>query len=277
MHLRSLLQGTPRPLVMGVLNVTPDSFSDGGRFVSREAALNAVADMVEAGVDIVDIGGESTRPGAEPVPEAVERERVLPVVEAVAGRFDVAISLDTSTPSIMRDGVAMGASLINDVRALSRPGALQAAAATEAMVCLMHMQGEPGTMQEAPAYGNVVSEVRAFLAKAADRAMEAGVARDRLILDPGFGFGKTGEHNLALLRQLKAVDVEGLPLLVGLSRKRLIGELTGRPVGQRLAGSLALALVAVQRGARIVRVHDVPETVDALRIWQAISEDEREG
>lgn len=272
MHLRSLLEGTSRPLVMGVLNVTPDSFSDGGRFMSRDAALRAVEDMIAAGVDLVDVGGESTRPGAEPVAESVERDRVLPIVEAVAARFDVVISLDTSTPSVMRDGVAAGASLINDVRALRRPGALQAAARTDAMVCLMHMQGEPGSMQDAPAYGSVVAEVRSFLAGAADRALAAGIERQRLILDPGFGFGKTTEHNLQLLRELSAVGVDGLPLLVGLSRKRLIGALTGRPVGARLAGSLALALLAAQRGARIIRVHDVPETVDVLRILQAVSE-----
>jgi len=270
MNLVASLLKMKRPLIMGVLNVTPDSFSDGGRFLSPERALKAVAAMVEQGVDIIDVGGESTRPGALPVPESEEQDRVLPVVASIAERFDVAISLDTSTPSIMREGVRLGASLINDVRSLSRPGALETAAATDAMVCLMHMQGEPSSMQDNPRYDDVVTEVRDYLVAAVRRAEEAGISRDRLILDPGFGFGKTTDHNLSLLRSLQQVTVSGLPLLVGLSRKRLIGDLTGRPVDQRLAGSLALALLAVQRGAAIVRVHDVGPTVDVMKIWSAL-------
>jgi len=273
MNLVANLLKTKRPLIMGVLNVTPDSFSDGGRFLSPDRALKAVAAMVEQGADIIDVGGESTRPGALPVPESEEQDRVLPVVASIAERFDVAISLDTSTPSIMREGVRLGASLINDVRALSRPGALEAAAATDAMVCLMHMQGEPRSMQDNPRYDDVVIEVRNYLAAAVRRAEQAGISRDRLILDPGFGFGKTTDHNLSLLRHLQQITVSGLPLLVGLSRKRLIGELTGRPVDQRLAGSLALALLAVQRGAAIVRVHDVGPTVDVIKIWRALEAD----
>jgi len=270
MNLVASLLKMKRPLIMGVLNVTPDSFSDGGRFLSPERALKAVAAMVEQGVDIIDVGGESTRPGALPVPESEEQDRVLPVVASIAERFDVAISLDTSTPSIMREGVRLGASLINDVRSLSRPGALEAAAATDAMVCLMHMQGEPSSMQDNPRYDDVVAEVRDYLVAAVRRAEEAGITRDRLVLDPGFGFGKSSDHNLSLLRDLQQMTVSGLPLLVGLSRKRLIGELTGRPVDQRLAGSLALALLAVQRGAAIVRVHDVGPTVDVMKMWSAL-------
>ena len=260
------------PVVMGVLNVTPDSFSDGGRFNKPDAALAHAREMLAAGAIIIDVGGESTRPGAEPVSEQQELDRVVPIVEALAADSDALISVDTSTASVMRECAAAGAHLINDVRALSRPGALQAAAQTGLPVCLMHMQGEPGTMQQSPCYDDVVTEVRDYLRSRVAAAVDAGIARQRLLLDPGFGFGKTDAHNLALLNGLPTLASEGLPVLVGLSRKSLIGRLLGREVNERLAGSVALALMAVERGARIVRAHDVAETVDALRLWQALKD-----
>ena len=258
------------PVVMGVLNVTPDSFSDGGRFIGRDAALKHAGAMIAAGAAIIDIGGESTRPGAAPVSIAEELDRVIPVVEAIAAEYDVVISVDTSTPEVMRDSAARGAGLINDVRALQRPGALSAAAATGLAVCLMHMQGEPGTMQQAPVYRDVVSEVRQFLRSRVDACVAAGIRRDLLLLDPGFGFGKNDAHNLALLAALPQLAEDG-PVLAGLSRKSMIGRLLGRPVDDRLIGSVTLALLAAQRGARILRVHDVAETVDALRLLQALN------
>lgn len=258
------------PVVMGVLNVTPDSFSDGGRFTGRDAALKHAGVMIAAGAAIIDIGGESTRPGAEPVSVSQELDRVIPVVESIAAEYDVVISVDTSTPEVMRDSAACGAGLINDVRALQRSGALQAAAATGLAVCLMHMQGEPGTMQQAPAYQDVVADVRQFLCSRVDACVAAGIRRDLLLLDPGFGFGKNDEHNLALLAALPQLAKDG-PVLAGLSRKSMIGRLLGRPVEDRLVGSVTLALLAAQRGARILRVHDVAETVDALRLLQAFN------
>lgn len=258
------------PVVMGVLNVTPDSFSDGGRFIGRDAALKHAGAMITAGAAIIDIGGESTRPGAAPVSVTEELDRVIPVVEAIASEYDVVISVDTSTAEVMRDSAAAGAGLINDVRALQRPGALQAAAATGLAVCLMHMQGEPGTMQQAPVYRDVVAEVRQFLRSRVDACVAAGIQRDLLLLDPGFGFGKNDEHNLALLAALPQLAEDG-PVLAGLSRKSMIGRLLGRPVEDRLIGSVTLALLAAQRGARILRVHDVAETVDALRLLQALN------
>jgi dihydropteroate synthase len=260
-----------RPLVMGVLNVTPDSFSDGGRFLDFEAAIAQAEHMVEAGAAIVDVGGESTRPGAAPVPVEEELARVLPVVRRLA-RLPLVVSVDTSKPEVMQAAVEAGAGLVNDVRALQAPGALEAVAAGGAAVCLMHMRGEPATMQRDPVYGDVVTEVAAFLDARVQACVSAGIAPDRICVDPGFGFGKTLEHNLQLLRALPRLAAGGRPLLVGLSRKSMIGALTGRPVGERLAGGLALALWAVvEGGARIVRTHDVGPTVDALSVWRSAS------
>lgn len=257
------------PRVMGVLNLTPDSFSDGGRWTSRDAALRHARSMVEAGADIIDIGGESTRPGAADVSVEEELQRVIPVIEALHDAFEVTLSIDTSKPEVMRAAVAAGAGLVNDVYGLRRAGALEAAGALGLPVCLMHMQGAPRTMQAAPHYDDVVAEVEAFLLERAAAAEAAGVPRDGIILDPGFGFGKTAAHNLELLRALPRLCAHGYPVLAGLSRKSLLQTLTGRPVEERLAGSLALALAAAHGGASILRVHDVPETVDALRVMAA--------
>lgn len=258
------------PVVMGILNVTPDSFSDGGRFNQRDAALAQARQMVADGAAIIDIGGESTRPGAVPVSPQQELDRVLPVVEALNAELDVVLSLDTSTPAVMTAGAAAGAGLINDVRALTRPGALAAAAATGLPVCLMHTQGEPDVMQDAPSYEDVVAEVEQYLLARLAAAEAAGIARSQLLIDPGFGFGKTDPHNLRLLQELPRLARFGVPLLVGLSRKSLVGRTLSRPVDERLAGSLALAVLAAERGAHIVRVHDVRETVDALRMTRAV-------
>lgn len=273
---RRSLQCGPRvlelsaPVVMGVLNVTPDSFSDGGRFLHPDTALRRAQAMVDDGAAIVDVGGESTRPGAEPVSVDEELERVIPVVEAVSSRLDTVVSVDTSTPEVMRAAVAAGAGMINDVRALRRDGALEAAAETGLPVCLMHMQGEPRTMQRAPRYeDDVVAEVRTFLRGRIQACEQAGIGRDRLLLDPGFGFGKMLAHNLRLLNELGSLD-EGLPLLVGMSRKSMIAGVLERPVDERLAGSLAVAVLAVERGASIIRAHDVRETVDAVRMARAV-------
>lgn len=262
------------PVVMGVLNITPDSFSDGGRWLRDGSAdldeLRRVAEaMVAAGAGILDIGGESTRPGADPVSEQEELDRVIPVVEALADCVDVVLSVDTSTPAVMHLAAEHGAGLINDVRALSRPGALEAAAATKLPVCLMHMQGTPVDMQNRPAYRDVVAEVREYLEGRVQACRDAGIADAQILLDPGFGFGKTVDHNLDLLRNLRNVTDLPFPLVVGLSRKSLIGRLIGRDVGERLAGSLALALLAAQNGASVLRVHDVAQTVDVLRILDA--------
>jgi dihydropteroate synthase len=259
-----------QPVVMGVLNVTPDSFSDGGRFLDPAAAVERALRMVEEGAAIVDVGGESTRPGAAAVSVDVELQRVLPVVERLAARLPVPVSVDSSKPEVMRAVIAAGAAMINDVNSLRAPGALEAVAGSRAAACLMHMQGEPRTMQQAPTYGDVAREVRDFLRQRAAASTAAGIARDRLLLDPGFGFGKTLAHNLALLAQLDLLVAEGLPVLVGLSRKSLIVQITGRPPGQRLSGSLALAALAVMDGAHIVRAHDVAPTVDAIKIAAAL-------
>lgn len=259
-----------RPQVMGILNVTPDSFSDGGRFAARDAALRHAAEMVAAGATLIDVGGESTRPGAQPVSSLEEMERVAPVVEAIAANLDVIISLDTSTPAVMREGARLGAGLINDVRSLRREGALQAAAYTGLPVCLMHMQGEPGVMQRNPQYLDVVAEVREFLAQRMAACAEAGIACERVVLDPGFGFAKTLAHNLSLFRHLPELHSLGRPLLVGVSRKSMIGQALGREVGDRLYGGLALAALAVSQGASILRVHDVAETVDVVRMIDAV-------
>jgi dihydropteroate synthase len=253
---------------MGVLNVTPDSFSDGGRFFDHREALEHAREMLAEGADLIDVGGESTRPGAAPVPEADELERVLPIVAELASEGAL-VSIDTMKPAVMRAAVAAGAVMINDVRALQEPGALQAAAATDAAVCLMHMRGEPRTMQHAPHYGDVIAEVRDFLHARARACEAAGIAADRLVVDPGFGFGKTLEHNLRLLNGLSMLG-DAYPILAGVSRKSSLGALTGRAADERLAASLAGALAAVARGAAIVRVHDVRETIDALKVWQAI-------
>jgi len=264
-----------RPCVMGVLNVTPDSFSDGGDFFGVDRALRHAERMVEAGADILDIGGESTRPGAAPVSVREEIERVVPVIEALSSRVSVPISIDTSKPEVMRVAVNAGAGMINDVRALRRLGALEAAVEARVPVCLMHMQGMPRTMQAAPVYRDVVSEVRDFLRRRIQVCVDAGMAPERMLVDPGFGFGKTLAHNLALLAELAQLCSLGPPVLVGLSRKSMLGALTGKPVAERLAGSLAAAVLAVEQGARLVRVHDVAATVDALRVAWAVRGFER--
>lgn len=258
------------PKVMGILNVTPDSFSDGGRYTAVESALRHAEGMVSAGAAIIDVGGESTRPGAPAVSEAEELDRVVPVIEAIARELDVVISMDTSTPAVMREGARAGAGLINDVRSLRRPGALETAAATDLAICLMHMRGEPGTMQQAPVYADVAGEVGAFLAERVARCEAVGISRQRLVLDPGYGFAKTLEHNLELFRRQAELLAFGLPLLVGVSRKSMIGAVTGRPVEGRLAGGLALAALALAKGAQILRVHDVAETVDVVKMITAV-------
>jgi len=256
------------PCVMGILNVTADSFHDGGR-LDRGAALAHARRMIDEGARIVDVGGESTRPGATPVDEREEIARVVPLVEALANE-DICVSIDTMKPAVMRAALDAGASMINDVRALQAPGALAIVADSNAAVCLMHMQGEPRTMQRAPAYADVVAEVRAFLSRRAHACIDAGIGTDRIVVDPGFGFGKSVAHNLELLRHLDEITTLGHPVLAGLSRKSTIGSITGRDVGDRLAGSVAAALAAALRGARILRVHDVRETADALAVWSAI-------
>jgi dihydropteroate synthase len=259
-----------RPAVMGILNVTPDSFSDGGVFLSPQKALAQALRMAEEGADIIDVGGESTRPGARPVSAREELERVLPVIEALCERIALPISIDTSKPEVMRAAVAAGAGFINDVRALRTAGALELAAQLNVPVCLMHMQGEPRTMQDNPRYDDVVREVGDFLTQRRDACLQAGIPAARIVLDPGFGFGKTLEHNLELLRGLRALQRLGAPILVGLSRKSMIGKAIGLPLERRLHASVALAVMAVQNGARIVRVHDVGPTVEALRMWAAV-------
>lgn len=256
---------------MGVLNVTPDSFSDGGDFFVPDAALRRAEQMVAEGADIIDVGGESTRPGADAVSMQDERHRVVPVIEALARRLPVPLSVDTSKPEVMRAAADAGASLINDVRALRAPGALAAAASLRLPVCLMHMQGEPRTMQSDPTYGDVVAEVGDFLRARIAACLAAGVPGERLLLDPGFGFGKRLAHNLALLARLPELAEIGPPLLVGVSRKSMLGAITGRPVAERLPAGLAAAVLAAHGGARILRVHDVAPTVDALKVVAAVA------
>jgi dihydropteroate synthase len=258
------------PSVMGVLNVTPDSFSDGGRYVDPASAVERGLRMAEEGAGIIDVGGESTRPGAAPVNIGEELERVLPVIERLAARLPVPISVDTSKPEVMRAAVAAGASLINDVRALEAPGALEAAAESGAAVCLMHMRGEPRSMQDDPRYGDVVAEVRGYLAARVAACRGAGIGIGRICVDPGIGFGKRPDHNLALLAALDRLADPAFPVLVGVSRKSLVGIITGRPAGERLAGSVAFAALAVMRGAAIVRAHDVAATVDAVKVASAL-------
>lgn len=259
-----------RPRVMGIVNVTPDSFFDGGAHADLEAAVAHALRLHEEGADLIDVGGESTRPGAAPVPVEVELERVIPVIQALAAKVPVPISVDTSQPEVMRQAIAAGAGMINDVRALRLEGALAAAAELAVPIVLTHMQGEPASMQQAPQYGDVVADVRRFLAERIFACELAGIDKRSLLLDPGFGFGKTTAHNLTLLARLNELRDLGLPLLVGLSRKRMVGEVTGREQNARLHGSVAAALLAVERGAIIVRVHDVAATVDALAMLEAV-------
>ena len=270
---RALDLGTP--VVMGVLNVTPDSFSDGGRFSDLDAALAQARRMVAEGAAIIDVGGESTRPGAAPATLEEELSRVIPVIVALRRESPVFISVDTSKPEVMRAAVDAGADIVNDVRSLAAPGALAAAADTRAGVCLMHMKGEPRTMQDAPSYRDVVAEVHEFLASQIARATAAGIARTRIVVDPGFGFGKRTADNLALLKHLGGLAALETPVLVGLSRKSLLAKLTGREVDGRTAGSVALAAIAVLNGARIVRAHDVAATVDAIRVATAVNQGEQ--
>ncbi|QEY13828.1 dihydropteroate synthase [Cellvibrio sp. KY-YJ-3] len=266
-----------RPVVMGILNATPDSFSDGGSYyknhrLSLDLALRGAEQMLLDGAQIIDVGGESTRPGAPIVSVQEELDRVIPVVEAVVGQLGALVSVDTSSASVIRESASRGASLINDVRALQREGAVAAAAETGLPVCLMHMQGEPDTMQQNPNYSDVVEQVFGFLEARLAVCQAAGIAREQILLDPGFGFGKTLAHNLALLKHLPEFARFGLPLLVGMSRKSMVAQLLGRPVEQRLAGSLALAMLAAERGAAIIRVHDVAETVDVLKVLAAVNQ-----
>ncbi|WP_338088417.1 dihydropteroate synthase [Nitrincola alkalilacustris] len=272
---------SPCAHVMGVLNITPDSFSDAGRFYQNrepafEMAFRQACEMVEQGAVILDVGGESTRPGAAPVSLQQELDRVLPMVERIGRELDVIVSVDTSRPEVMLEAAGLGAGMINDVRALGMEGALRAAAATGLSVCLMHMQGSPATMQVEPSYDNVVAEVCDFLSQQTERCVQAGIGREKIVLDPGFGFGKSLHHNLYLLQQLQKLVALGYPVLAGLSRKSMLGGITGKSVDQRLASSVAAALLAAQAGAVIIRVHDVAETVDALKVLQAVRDVEEE-
>lgn len=259
---------------MGIVNLTPDSFSGDGLVGDVDRAIRHAREQFESGSDILDIGAESSRPGAIPTPEDEELRRLIPVLREI-GAWGVPISVDTYKPVVMRAAIEAGASMINDIAGLLRPGALEAVASSDCGICIMHMQGEPGTMQQAPDYADVRAEVRGFLAGSVTRCRAAGIADDRLVLDPGFGFGKTLEHNLALFRGLPELAVDGLPLLVGVSRKTMLGAITGRSVEQRESASVAAALIAAQKGAKILRVHDVAATRDALAVWAAIENGER--
>lgn len=262
-----------RPLVMGIVNVTPDSFSDGGRYWHAEDAVAHALDLASQGADILDIGGESTRPGAEPVSAEQEIERVVRVVEQVARRLAVPMSIDTSKPEVMKAAVAAGAAMINDVNGLRAAGAVEAAAELNVPVCIMHMQGQPRTMQEKPSYQDVVADVASFLAQRSAAALAAGIRREHIVIDPGFGFGKTLGHNLELLARQEDLLAAGWPLLVGISRKSMLGAITGRKqADQRLAASLAAAMLSAQRGAAILRVHDVGPTVDVLKVLSAVTD-----
>ena len=264
------------PVVMGVLNVTPDSFSDGGRFTERDAALRQAEQMLRDGAAIIDVGGESTRPGASPVSEQYELDRVVPIVEALSYELNALVSVDTSTAAVMRASAAAGAGMINDVRSLRRPGAIQAAAASQLPVCLMHMRGEPGNMQDNPRYDDVTAEVVSLLRERIGACERAGISRERLLVDPGVGFAKTVQHNLQLMHEMDALQTLALPILIGVSRKSLFGKVLGRDVSERLPGSLAAAVMCVERGASIVRAHDVKETVDVVRFAHAVMESQRE-
>ncbi|MEH6596961.1 MAG: dihydropteroate synthase [Colwellia polaris] len=257
---------------MGILNVTPDSFSDGGKFADFEPALAQVQRMITDGATIIDIGGESTRPGAEEVSEADELARVIPVLKAIKKRFNILVSVDTSKAKVMSAAIAAGADIINDVRALQNEGCLAALAASNTPVCLMHMQGLPRTMQNNPSYEDLINDIIAFFQQRINACVNAGISRDRIILDPGFGFGKTLEQNFHLLANVSKFSSLGLPILAGMSRKSMIGNLLNREVDQRLAGSISTALIAAQQGAHIIRVHDVQETADALNILKAVTD-----
>ena len=257
-----------RPRVMGIVNLTPDSFSDGGRFESLDAAVLRAHALIEDGADLIDVGAESTRPGATPVPAAEEAARLLPFLAALRDA-KVPVSVDTRKPEVMRLALDAGAAMINDVAGFATDEARSAVAGSDCALCVMHMQGEPGTMQRDPRYDDVVADVASFLRDRADALIGAGIAHERILIDPGFGFGKTFDHNLALFRHLDRVVDLGFPVLVGLSRKGMIGTITGRPIDERLIGSVAAALLAVERGAAVVRVHDVGATIDALRMWSA--------
>lgn len=260
-----------RPLIMGIVNLTPDSFSGDGVVGDVDRAIAHARQQLEAGSDILDVGAESSRPGAIPTSEADELRRLLPVLRELTG-WGVPVSVDTYKPAVMRAALEAGAAMINDITGMVHPEALAAVAGSDCAVCVMHMQGEPGTMQKTPVYGDVIAEVRSFLAAAIERCRLAGVGDDRLVVDPGFGFGKTLEHNFALFRALTAASVDAFPMLVGVSRKAMLGTITGRPVAERMAASVAAALLLVQKGAKIVRVHDVAATRDALAVWSAIEQ-----
>lgn len=259
-----------RPLVMGIVNITPDSFSDGGQHLQRDAAVAHAHQLISEGADIIDIGGESTRPGAQPVGAQEELDRVLPVIEALRG-IPVPISVDTCKPEVMHAAIAAGAQMVNDINALQDAAAIKAVAGSDVAVCLMHKQGDPQTMQRQPYYSDVVEEVSEFLRERIAAAEAGGIGRKRIVIDPGFGFGKTLEHNLDLLRHLGKLRGLGVPVLAGLSRKSMLGAITGKDVRHRAAASVAAALIAVQHGAAIVRAHDVSETVDALKVWNAVN------
>ena len=259
-----------RPLIMGIVNVTPDSFFDGGRFLDAAQAAAQGRRLIDEGADIVDVGGESTRPGSSPVALEEERRRVLPVIEALRD-CGVPVSVDTQKPQLMREAIAAGADMVNDINAFQAPGALAAVSGSGAALCLMHKRGDPRTMQQDPRYDDLTAEVRAFLDERLAAALHAGIERDRLVIDPGFGFGKTFEHNLALLRSLGDFAALGIPIMAGLSRKSMLGRITGRDAGERVFASVAAALVAVRNGADIVRVHDVAATRDVLAVWRAMT------
>ncbi|MDH5189936.1 MAG: dihydropteroate synthase [Gammaproteobacteria bacterium] len=261
---------TSQPVVMGILNVTPDSFSDGGKFDAVNKAVDHACQMNAEGAGIIDIGGESTRPGAEPVSVQQEIDRVIPVIESLSKELNTPISIDTSKPEVMREAIKAGASMVNDVYALRAEGAIEAVAETAVPVCLMHMQGEPRTMQKEPHYKNVITEIKAFLLKRTEACIQAGIARDRIMIDPGFGFGKTLQHNLLLLKHMEALVDTGFPVLVGVSRKSMFGQLLGLGVDERLHAGLAAATVAVMKGARIIRTHDIKPTVEALKLCYSI-------
>lgn len=270
LHLGKHVLDLDRPVVMGILNITPDSFSDGGRFIDPGQALRQAESMQIAGAGIIDVGGESTRPGAAPVSTQEELDRVLPVIEVIAAEFDVAISVDTSNPEVMQSSVAAGAAMVNDVHALRRDGALEAAAGLDAAICLMHMQGTPAEMQLNPQYDDLPREVIDFLDTRVQACLSAGISRERLVVDPGIGFGKSDQHNLRILAELQQFRELGLPLLVGLSRKQTLGNLTGRAVDERVPAGIAAAVIAMSKGANIIRTHDVGATADALRVVIAI-------
>ncbi|AWB67078.1 dihydropteroate synthase [Saccharobesus litoralis] len=267
MSLITQIQQSQIPLIMGILNVTPDSFSDGGQFTRIDKALIQVEKMLNEGADIIDVGGESTRPGACIVSIEEERQRVVPVIQAIKREFDVWVSVDTSKPDVMQQSVDVGADLINDVRALTEPNALETAVKCQKPVCLMHMQGQPQNMQDNPQYSLVVNDVTQYLAERAQVCIEAGIDRQQILIDPGFGFGKTAQDNFKLLNQLNSLTELGYPILAGLSRKRMIGEATGQDVEKRIYGSAAGALICAQKGAKIIRVHDVEATRDVLAVW----------